>query len=486
MQNKMRLLLLFFIILVLATGLFAWWGSPRLLAVSPEDGTTNASAEESIQLFFSHRMIEDSVTGRLVIEPSVPGSFSWQGNALIFTPSHPWPSGVTVQARLKAGSRAFGWLSLAVRQDVAWSFAVSQPRLVYLYPADQPANIYVLDPLSGESKPVTDFPGGVLDFDLNIQGNALFLSANEPEGGSSIYRLDLDDLKRETVSQTRTTVTPPVAYTPILACPQSSCRSPVVSPQGDFMAFERTSYQESGRLSRTQVWIAPLSTSYASVSSVQEESLKVAGDLAHLTLMPAWSPDGLLAFYDIDAAAFIIFDPREGERARFPNQTGQPGAWSPDGRYFLTPEIYFLDESVSASLSGQKSLADSHLMLFDWQSGVIQDLTPGEGMEDVAPVYSPDGAFLAFARKYLDVRRWSPGRQIWLLDTQSGETKPLTDDPLFNHFDLAWSHNSGLLAYVRFDQSSMNQPPEIWMIDPFTGQATQLIKGGYAPRWLPP
>jgi len=62
----------------------------------------------------------------------------------------------------------------------------------------------------------------------------------------------------------------------------------------------------------------------------------------------------------------------------------------------------------------------------------------------------------------------------------------LTDDPLFNHFDFAWSHHSDLLAYVRFDQSSMNQPPEIGMIDPFTGQATQLIRGGYTPRWLPP
>ena len=133
-----------------------------------------------------------------------------------------------------------------------------------------------------------------------------------------------------------------------------------------------------------------------------------------------------------------------------------------------------------------KSLADSHLILFDWQSGVTQDLTAGQGIEDVVPAYSPNGALLAFARKYLDVNRWTPGRQIWLMDTETGEANALTDDPLFNHYDFVWSQSGDRLAYARFDQSALTQPPEIWMIDPYTGQATQLIEGGYSPQWLSP
>jgi len=96
---------------------------------------------------------------------------------------------------------------------------------------------------------------------------------------------------------------------------------------------------------------------------------------------------------------------------------------------------------------------------------------------------------LAFARRYLDIARWTPGRQIWLLpilsDGAPGQAFSLTDDPYFTHYDLAWSPESDRLAFVRFNQTTLNDPPEIWMVDLETFQENRLVVGGFSPQWIP-
>jgi len=71
------------------------------------------------------------------------------------------------------------------------------------------------------------------------------------------------------------------------------------------------------------------------------------------------------------------------------------------------------------------------------------------------------------------------------MQTDTKDSKPITADSLFNHFDFAWSPDNELLAFVRFDQSSMIQPSEIWVIEISSGQATRLVRGGYSPQWVP-
>ncbi|MBN1665859.1 MAG: PD40 domain-containing protein, partial [Anaerolineales bacterium] len=177
--------------------------------------------------------------------------------------------------------------------------------------------------------------------------------------------------------------------------------------------------------------------------------------------------------------AFIIADMQTGQQFRFPNQTGEPGSWHPHGQPFIAPEILF------ASVPNAQALASSHLISFNWQTEKTQDLTPGEDLEDTAPAFSPDGDYLAFTRKFLDVLRWTPGRQIWINHLPSGESQQMTDEPEYNHFDLAWSPAGDQLAYVRFNQTTPTEPPEIWLMDPLTGRAIQIVIGGFSPQWIP-
>jgi dipeptidyl aminopeptidase/acylaminoacyl peptidase len=209
----------------------------------------------------------------------------------------------------------------------------------------------------------------------------------------------------------------------------------------------------------------------------------LAGNALHETLLPSWSSNGLLCFYDKNAAAYLFLDPVSQDIITLPNQTGQAGNWHPDGGSFIAPEIMFL--KTSEAIDDLEQIASSHLMLFNITDGSVQDLTPGEEIEDVNPVFSPDGQQLVFARKFLDVVRWTPGRQIWLLDLKDGIPQQLLQEPLYNHFDFSWNPNGEQIAYVRFNQSTLNEPPEIWLIDLRSGLNTRLVINGYAPRWVP-
>jgi len=369
-------------------------------------------------------------------------------------------------------------------QGKSWSFTIRQPRLAYLYPAQGPANIYVLNPLTGENIPLTNNPGGVQDFQVNANGSVIYYSARSGAGGSYIYRLRLPASYAELEQDDAFSGTEEPSPELILSCPQASCRAAAISPDDSYLAYEHTALPGSDQPNYPQVRLLPLVPDNLPATD-SSSSLALAEEPLHQTLQPSWSPEGLLTFYDTNAAAFIILDPDDGERARLPNQTGQPGTWHPNGRYYLAAEIFFLDENISNTLTDLEPLANSHLLLFNWQDGSTQDLTPGENMEDTTPAFSPDGEYLAFARKFLDIKRWTPGRQIWLLHFGSGEAQPLTNDSLYNHFEFTWSPAGDRLAYVRFNQSALTEPPEIWLIDPFSGQATQLIVGGYAPQWIP-
>jgi Tol biopolymer transport system component len=249
-----------------------------------------------------------------------------------------------------------------------------------------------------------------------------------------------------------------------------------VSPKGDFLAFERSDLPEAGQTTVTRVWILSLANA---------GQLSLAGDPGHETLQPSWSSNGQLALYDKSEGAYVIVEPGAGERARFANQTGQPGDWQPGGAAYAAAEIFFLTPGSSSALVNLERLADSHMLLYPLDSEPAKDLTQLEGIEDVAPAFSPDGNSLAFARKCLDVRQWTPGRQLWLRRLSTGEAFALTNEPLYNHYDFAWSPASDRLAYVRFNQSTLTEPPEVWVIDIATEAATQIIIGGYAPQWIP-
>ena len=212
---------------------------------------------------------------------------------------------------------------------------------------------------------------------------------------------------------------------------------------------------------------------------LMDKAVKPIGQATHETVQPAWSSKGWLAYYDRTSQAYEVVDPELQTRIQLINQTGQPGNWSFDGEFYLAPEIMYYPSS------GDTETGISHLLQYSIEEEKSGDLSKEDNVEDVEGTYSPNGDTIAFARKYLDMERWTFGRQLWIMNPDGTNAHAITDEPNYNHFDLAWSWDSQMLAYVRFNEAQLYEPPELWMINADGSNPIQLIIGGYSPLWIP-
>jgi Tol biopolymer transport system component len=120
-------------------------------------------------------------------------------------------------------------------------------------------------------------------------------------------------------------------------------------------------------------------------------------------------------------------------------------------------------------------------------TGNLIDLTGEDAgqVEDATPRYSPDGAWIAFTRKYLEDARWTLGRQLWIMGSDGADPDQLTVDPNLHVSSIAWSPDSQMLTFVRRDVADISEPIEIWVIGVDGEDAQLLIEGGYSPQWVP-
>jgi TolB protein len=269
-----------------------------------------------------------------------------------------------------------------------------------------------------------------------------------------------------------------------LACPGAACLAPDFSPDGEHLAYERqTPAPDTGGFGDPRVHVLTPAT-----------GLDMAlGDPANQARQPRWTPDGRVSFYDVVRQAVVVQDPASGAVTYIPSTSGEPGTFSPDGRFYVFPEIVLLEDAIT--LTGTLAVTDnvpvevagfySHLIRVTLATNATQDLSGLGVVEEASPVYSVAGDWLAFGRKPLEAEQWQPGRQLWLMRPDGSEARPLTDAPEYNHSAFAWNPDGRRLVYMRFNAIDPNAAAEIWLIDITDSGMRRLAAGGYAPEWLP-
>jgi Tol biopolymer transport system component len=363
---------------------------------------------------------------------------------LSFTPRKIWPSGTSVSISLGRESRSK--LKIPFFQEVTFSWSISPTSLVYLWPADGNSNLYKTNPLSGENQALTNHPGGILDYSISPDNEQLFYSVAVENGGSKIMSLDLHSLEPSLV----------------IDCEDALCAMSQLSFDGKRLAYEVIT-QEGGTQPGIRVFNFP---------DQSEQDLGLSSEYLE---SPLWSPAGWLSYYNQTAKGYQFWNPATDITRFLPNETGGFGTWSVDGRYFLSSEILFVGDT----------LAPRHLQLYDLVAETIQDLSVGDYLEDMNPSFSSRGLAFAFSRKSLNPQDWTPGRQLWIMDLETGESTPLTDDIDYQHTSFSWHPDGTQLAFVRYNQATLSEAPELWLIDTTSGEALRLIINGFAPGWIP-
>jgi Tol biopolymer transport system component len=460
MKIRYAMVTLVLVLLVLAgLVIFAWVIRPKLISVYPDAGEVEVPVTSQIRLEFSQPMMHASVINHLKIEPAQDGEYSWDENMLTFTPDQSWPNGQEINISLEEGVKSASWLAFPMEAET-WSFTTREASLAYLWPSDGQADIYALNPKTGDIQQYTHRMG-VLEYTASNDGTNIYFSASNAQEGSDLYQIDL-------IKETNSTDN---SYRPkkLLDCGSAQCRSPAISFDGKNLAYEYLIPSPKGELGPAQIWLLDL----------QDLSKKPIGQTTHETVQPVWSSTGWLAIYDRTSQLYDVINPKTNARIQLVNLTGQPGNWSPDGEFFLAPELMYYPSTEDTETG------ISHLLRYGIQGGTSGDISKEDNVEDVEGIYSPEGGSIAFARKYLDMERWSFGRQIWIMNPDGSNSHQITDEPDYNHYDLAWSWNSLLIAYVRFNETQLYEPPELWMIDAEGSNPIQLVVRGYSPLWIP-
>jgi len=193
----------------------------------------------------------------------------------------------------------------------------------------------------------------------------------------------------------------------------------------------------------------------------------------------AWSPTG-------DRLAFarylnrngvprreLVVEPRHGpERVLslpgflgkgYTDWTGGP-AWSPDGESLL--------------YSGVVAPRDSELFSITRQGGDLRQLTR-DNLDDVDPVWSPDGRRIAFARRVIDFAGYPSS--LYVMDADGGRLRRLTKPGYTPDPAPSWSPDNVHIVFARYRRRYL----EIAILDTRTGRIRSLASDATDPAWSP-
>ncbi|MBN1202894.1 MAG: PD40 domain-containing protein [Anaerolineae bacterium] len=327
--------------------------------------------------------------------------------------------------------------------------------VIVLAPADRfVRQLALVDPGTGDTIPLTDSEYGIEDFAVDSGGRRIAYTRSDSDGTADIWLLDLDS------QQTR----------PVTNCVNAICHAPAWNPDGSLIAYQRDDYNAGPGtgLGPGRTWIVDLENLHTELLFLDAHSL---GE------QPVWSPDGRrIAVFDPGAQAVRVIDLVTGRDDLFTGAQGLTGHFSPDGsklviavlvRGLLGPEFY------------------THLEMIDFQTGERTRISGAEDapVDDVGGVWSPDGSKLLIARRYLD-ERYTPGRQIVLLDMTAGETESLVVDAAYTHSALSWDAAGTRIVYQRTALDSPEALPEVWTLDLVTGEQTLVVENALLPAWV--
>ncbi len=343
--------------------------------------------------------------------------------------------------------------------------SLPRPAAAYLAPADGRPDIWAID-ADNPQEPILLTQTDTIIFDFTPDPSGRYIAFSERDSHTGVLDIKLLDLL---TGQTRL----------LLDCVNVECMSPVWHPDGTQLLYERIDPQiplPSEGVDPRQLWLLDLTTSPPTTRPFFERR-------PPWSYGAQWSADGeRLLYYDTNAPGIFVYD-TETQTAEFVAQgDGLAGAISPDGRYVAYTEFIQGDHHEGTQ-------SHTILRLMDLSTNTITDLTDETTAltDDMSPVWSPNGRYIAFLRRYLDERA-TAGNMIYIIDIETREVRPIVTDGRYTHGALSWDTSGQRLLFqqvIRDPQTNSLANPEIWTYNLQTDQLQELAKNAFAPHWIP-
>lgn len=441
---------------VLALGAISLFLTPRILTVRPATGQA-ISGYTPVEVDFSVPMDPECAENHFLLDPALPGRMEWAGSTLRFLPAAPWPAGQIIRVTVRAGACSAGGLSLLTGTD--YSFQRSGSRITYITSANGMYRLMAVDSEGKNAVVLLQSELPIQDYEIASRGDFLVYSLGPYDTPSNLWILQLDSPAPEL----------------LLDCAGDACRSPAISPDGSLVAFLRSPMQ-SNRSSAVQPGLAHMET-----IRLMDSTTATVSPNGHIASNPSWAPTGWLSYYDATDRVVVV-DDLLGGKTFIPSATGERWSWFPDGQGIIFPETKIVGGDDHET--EQPITIISNLIMVTIEGNARKNLSGDPQLEDSAPVISPDGKYLAFARNFFD-SRWTPGKQLWLMNLKYFTAAPVTNLPDFGHSSFRWSPDGSALLFMRYHETKFSDPPEIWLVDSTGGNAVRISVGGYSPQWLP-
>ncbi len=396
-------------------------------------GETTALTTTSLEVVFSEPVNRASAQAALSIAPTVPGSFSWSGTTLVFTPTDTLPIETDFTVRLAAGTRDLAGNRMSQPAAPFRFRTVGRPSVVRTTPADADQQVALdvhptltfstlMDTGSVEKSLEID---PAIDHQLRWSGEALQIVPSQPLAPDQRYQITLRAGAADQAG-TRLETIFNFAFTTLAAGPEAVGRVPADGVQGIGLGtqiavfFDRPIDPNS--VSSDLLTITP--SVAGSLQAVAPEGAAALGESAATTIVrftPATPlpPDttfevtlapGLQA---VDGSAmaqalhwsFTTGSPPDtlgNQIVYISSRSGVANLWAtnPDGSNprQLSAELSSVTGYAVAPDGRSFVVGDgARLVLYDANGAHRRILTEGATLE-FDPTYSPDGRRIAFGR----------------------------------------------------------------------------------------
>ncbi|HUJ30327.1 MAG TPA: S9 family peptidase [Candidatus Acidoferrum sp.] len=275
--------------------------------------------------------------------------------------------------------------------------------------------------------------------------------------------------------------------------------SPRISPDGSRVAYlvaenQMEKAKDQPWKSVTQLWLVPAAGPVTAAREFTRGEKSVSN--------PAWSPDGKLLAFTMDAGDekdakpqvwFMYADGGEAWQVTKHKSGVRSFQFSPDGKtLLLVATVAPSDEEEKRKKEKDDSVVVDHdfkmAQLWAWNvaTGEEEQLTKADSTVS-DPRWSPDGTHITFTTSPTPRLDDSSLQTAWVLDVATGMQRKLAETPAYTHA-ARWSRDGKWIAYLG-SSNGMLYKTDLFVVAAGGGQPRQLTSAFdlYAgePAWSP-